>query len=172
MIARNIAPGLNRRFVAEEWDSIPSGHWTTLRERAHDLIRPPLPLQIIGTDIRPQAISLSSYHAELAGVADDIHFQQKAFDKLTSNREYGCVICNPPYGHRFENTPDIMALYQTMPEVFRTLPTWSFYILTSLNLEQISGQSAHRRRKLYNGQIRCTYYQFYGPRPPKNLAGQ
>jgi 23S rRNA (guanine2445-N2)-methyltransferase / 23S rRNA (guanine2069-N7)-methyltransferase len=172
LIGRNIAPGLNRRFVAEEWESIPSRHWKTERENARDLIKPPLPLRIIGTDIEPKAISLSSYHAELAGVADDIHFQQKAFDKLTSNRQYGCVICNPPYGQRFEKTPDIMALYQTMPEVFRALKTWSFYIITSLNLEQILGQSAHRRRKLYNGRIECTYYQFYGPKPPKKPSDQ
>jgi 23S rRNA (guanine2445-N2)-methyltransferase / 23S rRNA (guanine2069-N7)-methyltransferase len=172
LIGRNIAPGLNRSFVAEEWEFIPSGDWKTQRENARDLIAPPLPLRIIGTDIEPKAISLSAYHAQLAGVADDIHFQQQAFEKLTSNREYGCVICNPPYGQRFEKTPDIMALYQTMPEVFRALKTWSFYVITSLNLEQILGQSADRRRKLYNGRIECTYYQFHGPRPPKKTSDQ
>ncbi len=172
LIGRNIAPGLNRRFVAEEWEAIPSRHWKTERENARDLIRPPLPLRIIGTHIEPKAISLSSYHAELAGVADDILFQQQAFDKLTSNREYGCVICNPPYGQRFEKPADIMALYRAMPEVFRALKTWSFYIITSLNLEQILGQSADRRRKLYNGRIECTYYQFYGPKPPKKPLDQ
>ena len=170
LIGRNIAPGLNRRFVAEEWAWIPSGHWKTEREHARGLIAPALGLRIIGTDIEPKAISLSSYHAGLAGVADDIHFQQKPLDRLSSKREYGCVICNPPYGQRFENRADIMALYRTMPEMFRTLKTWSFYIITSVDLEQIVGQSAHRRRKLYNGRIECTYYQFHGPKPPKNTS--
>ncbi|KKK75445.1 hypothetical protein LCGC14_2873640, partial [marine sediment metagenome] len=63
-------------------------------------------------------------------------------------------------------------LYRTMPEVFRALPTWSFYVITSLDLEQILGQSADRRRKLYNGRIECTYYQFYGPKPPKRPSDE
>jgi len=77
------------------------------------------------------------------------------------------VICNPPYGQRFKTGPDIMAVYRAMPEVFRSLKTWSFYVLTSLDLEQILGQLASRRRKLYNGRIECTYYQFHGPTPPR-----
>ncbi len=172
MIGRNIAPGLNRKFASEQWNSIPQQHWASQRENARDLIKPSLPMRIIGTDIEPKAISLSSYHAELAGVAENIHFQQMAFDKLTSSREYGCLICNPPYGQRFEKNPEIMALYRAMPEVFRTLKTWSFYVITSLDLEQILGQSADKRRKLYNGGIECTYYQFYGPRPPKKSDTQ
>lgn len=167
LIGRNIAPGLNRVFVSEHWDSIPASVWETARENARDVIKPSLPLRIIGTDIEPKAIGLSAHHAELAGVSEDIHFQQMPFERLTSSREYGCVICNPPYGQRFENNQEIMAVYRSMPDVFRKLPTWSFYVLTSLDLEQILGQNASRRRKLYNGQIECTFYQFYGPRPPK-----
>ena len=167
MIGRNIAPGLNRSFVCEQWEAARSMHWETQRQDARDLIKPSLGLRIIGTDIEPKAISLASYHAQLAGVTDDVHFQQQAFDQLTTSREYGCVICNPPYGHRFENTPEVTALYQTMPEVFRAMKTWSFYVITSVDLEQFLGQPAHRRRKLYNGQIECTYYQIHGPRPPK-----
>jgi 23S rRNA G2445 N2-methylase RlmL len=166
LIGRNIAPGLNRRFAAEEWSAIPGECWREERQRARDLVRPPLPVRIIGTDIEPKAISLASYHAGLAGVAEDIHLQQQAFDKLTSSREFGCIICNPPYGERFEAGPDITALYRSMSEVFAKLKTWSFYVLTSVDLEGILRHTADRRRKLYNGQIECTYYQFYGPRPP------
>ena len=170
MIGRNIAPGLKRKFVAETWPEIPAEIWETERANARDSVRPALPLRIIGTDIEPKAISLSSYHAELAGVAGDIHFQQGAFEQLASAREYGCVICNPPYGRRFEDTPDVTAIYESMPDVFRTLKTWSFYVLTSQDLERFLGQRADRRRKLYNGQIECVYYQFYGPRPPKGFG--
>ncbi len=170
LIGRNIAPGLNRNFAAETWPAIPADRWKIQREKARDLIRPRLPLRIIGTDIEPKAISLAAYHAQLAGVADDIHFQQSPFEKLSSPREYGCIICNPPYGRRFEKRPDINPLYESMPEVFRTLQTWSFYVLTSLDLERIFGRRADRRRKLYNGPIECTYYQFHGPRPPKVVS--
>jgi len=167
MIGRNMAPGLNRNFVAEQWNVIPESVWQEERQKAKDLIRPALPIRIVGTDIEPKAISLAAYHASLAGVGEDIHFQQREFAQLASGHEYGCLICNPPYGKRFENSDDVMELYRSMPEVLRTLPTWSFYVLTSVKLEQILGQSANRRRNLYNGQIECTYYQFHGPKPPK-----
>ncbi|MHC4986115.1 MAG: THUMP domain-containing class I SAM-dependent RNA methyltransferase [Planctomycetota bacterium] len=169
LIGRNIAPGLNRSFAAEDWPAIPGGCWRAERGRARDAVLPALPQRIIGTDIKPKAISLSSHHADLAGVAEDIHFQQKPFADLTSGRSYGCVICNPPYGHRFESTAEITAIYQAMPEVFAKLDTWSFYVLTSVDLESISKRKADRRRKLYNGRIECTYYQYYGPRPPKRV---
>ncbi len=170
LMGRNIAPGLARDFAAEAWGAIPSEAWDAERQRARDLIRPPLELRIIGTDIEPKGVSLSRYHAELAGVEGDIHFQEQAFADLTSNRQYGCIITNPPYGHRFDDTPEVAELYRSMPDVFRRLPTWSFYILTSRDLEATLGQQADRRRKLYNGTIECTYYQFHGPRPPKRDA--
>ncbi len=167
LIGRNIAPGLNREFAAEKWERIPAEIWATEREKAHEKIKPALPVRIIATDIEPKAISLSTYHAELAGVADDIHFQQAPFDTLTSSKEYGCIICNPPYGQRFKDTQDIAGLYKSMADVFKALPTWSFFVLTSQDLEKILGQAADRRRKLFNGQIECAYYQFHGPRPPR-----
>jgi 23S rRNA (guanine2069-N7)-methyltransferase / 23S rRNA (guanine2445-N2)-methyltransferase len=167
MIGRNIAPGLKRTFAAERWGVIDAGHWATERERARDLIQPALPQRIIGTDIEPKAISLSSHHADLAGVAEDIHFQQKPFQELASSREYGCVICNPPYGKRFENGAEVMEIYRSMGDVFRLLKTWSFFVITSVDLEKILGQPADRRRKLYNGRIECLYYQFHGPRRPR-----
>ena len=170
LIARNVAPGLKRRFAAEAWPEISTSIWDAQRQAAIDQIQPAPRHRIIGTDIEPKAISLASYHAELAGVADDIHFQEKPFAELTSNRSYGCVICNPPYGHRFENSADIAAIYRSMPNVFRSLETWSFYVLTSIDLEGVLGQPADRRRKLYNGRIECTYYQYHGPRPPKQLS--
>jgi 23S rRNA (guanine2445-N2)-methyltransferase / 23S rRNA (guanine2069-N7)-methyltransferase len=169
LIGRNIAPGLNRVFTAERWPSLSADIWTAERDHARDVIKPSLPLRIIGTDIDEKAISLSRHHADLAGVADDIHFQQHPFQTLTSSHEYGCVICNPPYGHRFDEG-DVKSIYEAMPAVFRTLKTWSFYVITSLDLEKILGQSADRRRKLYNGRLECTYYQYHGPRPPKAHA--
>jgi len=170
LIGRNIAPGLNREFAAEQWPSIPPEIWAAERQRAREVIRPDLPVRIIGTDIEPNAISLSRHHAELAGVAGDIHFQAAPFEALTTSREYGCIICNPPYGRRFEYDRETAGVYRAMPEVFRDLKTWSFYVLTSVDLEGILGQQADRRRKLYNGRIECTYYQFHGPRPAKAEA--
>src|SRR5205085_491089 len=77
------------------------------------------------------------------------------------------IITNPPYGERMGDEKEIERLYKSFPLVLRRLPTWSHYILSSRqDLEQLVGQQASRRRKLYNGPIECTYYQFHGPRPP------
>ena len=111
-------------------------------------------------------LGLARFHAEKAGVAADIHFQQRTFAELSSKRPYGCVICNPPYGERLGRAAEALALHRAMPDVFRRLKTWSFFILTALpDFEAVIGQSATRRRKLYNGRIECTYYQFLGPKP-------
>jgi len=166
MIGRNMAPGLRRGFAAEEWDAIDQRIWHEQRRAAEAAVQPPMQERIIATDLDEQALSMARRHAERAGVAEDIHFQRLAFHELSSSRKYGCLITNPPYGIRMEDRRDVLELYESMPEVFERLPTWSFFILTSWpGFEQVVGRRAERRRKLYNAQIECTYYQFHGPRP-------
>lgn len=167
LIGRNIAPGLGRQFAAEAWPTPGETLWQQARQEARDqAITDDLPNRIIGTDIDPEAITLARWHAERAGVAGQIHFQQHSFETLTSNREYGCIICNPPYGLRIGEEEQVRELYRSLPLVLRHLQTWSHFILSARkDLEKTVGRSANRRRKLYNGSIECTYYQFHGPRP-------
>ncbi|HYC53657.1 MAG TPA: class I SAM-dependent RNA methyltransferase [Candidatus Binatia bacterium] len=163
---RSIAPGLERTFAAEDWPAIDAGLWDEHRQAAQDTIGPALQERIVATDIDEDSLSMARRHAERAGVAEDIHFQRRAFQELSSQRRHGCVVTNPPYGVRIEDRRDVLALYESMPEVFARLPTWSFFVLTSWpDFEQVVGRRAERRRKLYNAQIECTYYQFHGPRP-------
>lgn len=172
LIGRNMAPGLNRTYSAEAWPRLPASLWEAARQQARAAARPDLPdpgnrvPRIIGTDLDEGVLGLARFHAEKAGVAADIHFQQRSFAELSSKRPYGCVICNPPYGQRLGQSAEALALHRAMPDVFRRLKTWSFYILTALpDFEAVVGQPATRRRKLYNGRIECTYYQFLGPKP-------
>jgi 23S rRNA (guanine2445-N2)-methyltransferase / 23S rRNA (guanine2069-N7)-methyltransferase len=168
LIGRNLAPGLNRQFAAENWPAISAKLWEDARTEARDLARPDLPVRIMGTDADEEVLSLARYHATQAGVASDIHFQQRDFRDLSSQKQYGCVICNPPYGERMGQDDDLQSLYASMPLVLRRLKTWSHYVLTAFpDFEALVGRPADRRRKLYNGRIECTYYQFYGPRPDK-----
>jgi 23S rRNA (guanine2445-N2)-methyltransferase / 23S rRNA (guanine2069-N7)-methyltransferase len=170
LIGRNIAPGLRRSFAAETWPRIAPTLWETARQEARDAAMPDLPLRIVGTDIDEAALRLARIHAQQAGVAEQVRFQRQDFRELSSNREHGCLICNPPYGERMGQRPEVEALYRTMPEVFRRFKTWSFYVLTAYpGFERLVGQPASRRRKLYNGQIECNYYQFYGPKPGKRI---
>jgi 23S rRNA (guanine2445-N2)-methyltransferase / 23S rRNA (guanine2069-N7)-methyltransferase len=170
MIGRNIAPGMLRSFAAETWPRITAARWEAARQEARDRALPDLPQRIVATDIDEAALRLARIHAEEAGVAQQVHFQRRDFRELSSKGEYGCLICNPPYGERMGQQPEVEALYLAMPDVFRRFKTWSFYVLTAYpGFERLVGQSASRRRKLYNGQIECTYYQFYGPKPGRRI---
>jgi len=187
LIARNIPPGLSRAFAAESWTQFSSDPQIIrdVREEGRDGILPPLETRVIGYDIDPQMIALARRHAQEAGVEDSIHFQERAFADLHSSREYGCIITNPPYGERIgagisegrkgrgrptvQIEAELQKLYETFPEVLNRLPTWSHFILTGvLNFEQLIRQEASRRRKLYNARIECTYFQFHGPRAPRD----
>jgi len=166
LIGRNIAPGLHREFVAERWPVISSNLWSETREEAQDSIRSSLDERIMATDIDGRTLKAARQSAESARVAADIHFQEKPFIELTSKRRFGCVICNPPYGHRIGDQWEVDELYKNFPHVLRRLPTWSHFILTAHpDFERAIGQTADRRRKLYNGRIECQYYQFHGPKP-------
>ena len=166
LMARNRAPGIAREFVSESWPSLPARTWTDAREEARSLETPPSPIPIRGSDHDADALALARSHASKAGVAEDIRFEQKPFDAIRSADSYGCLVTNPPYGDRLGDAAEARELYRTMPAVLRRFETWSHYILTSSReLEALFGQKADRRRKLYNGRIECTYYQFIGPRP-------
>lgn len=166
LIGRRIAPGLERGFAAESWPRIPAEVWVDARAEARAQIREEMPGFIMGTDIDAAVLPIARRHAAQAGVGNDIHFEQKAFADTASRKLYGSLICNPPYGERVSHRPEVQALYASMPSVLRNLRTWSHYILTSYkDFERIVGQPADRRRKLYNGPIECTYYQFHGPKP-------
>ena len=168
MIAKNVAPGLNRKFAAEEWPVIPANLWEKARCEAMDMIDKEQILRIQGTDINEEAISLARYHAKEAGVEDIIHLQTIPVSKISSRYKYGFIITNPPYGERTGNIKSVENLYREMGEIFKRFDTWSFYILSSHpEFEKYFGRKADKKRKLYNGGIMCNYYQYFGP-PPKN----
>jgi len=166
MIGRRMAPGMNRSFIAQDWPNISGMAWADALAEARDVMLPDLPARIIGTDVDGGVLSLARYHAGQAGVEPDIHFQQRDFADLRAKRDYGCIITNPPYGTRLGEMAELRELYETFPDVLRGLPTWSHYVLTAYpDFEDVVGQQADRRRKLYNGRIECTYFQFHGPHP-------
>jgi putative N6-adenine-specific DNA methylase len=107
-----------------------------------------------------------------AGVENLIHWERREFSKLSTQRKYGCIVCNPPYGERSGELADVEALYSSMGRIFDRLSTWSKYVLTShAQFEKLYTERADRRRKLYNGRIECTYFQYLGPRPPWERSG-
>ncbi|OEF98461.1 THUMP domain-containing class I SAM-dependent RNA methyltransferase [Desulfuribacillus alkaliarsenatis] len=167
LIGKNIAPGINRTFASEEWPRVKKDIWMKARKEAHDLANYEQEVRIIGTDIDERMIKIARKNAYEAMVDTDIHFQTMSFKELQSKKHYGYIICNPPYGERIGESAELEQLYRDMGQVFRSLDTWSYYILTSYEqFEQAFGKKADKNRKLYNGNIKTFFYQFFGPRPP------
>lgn len=167
MIGQNIAPGMNRDFASEKWAAIPRQIWRDARAETHDLANYNRKLNIIGTDIDNEIIKVASRNASEAGFDDEIQFKRMAVSELSSIDKYGVLICNPPYGERLNERREVEKLYIDIGEKFKSFETWSYFILTSHEgFEELFGKKATKKRKLYNGNLKVDYYQYYGPLPP------
>lgn len=174
MMAANIAPGMNRHFLAERWENLVlQRHWKDAVEEARDLIDTSIETDIQGYDIDGEVIRAARENAKLAGVGHLIHFQQRSVSELNHPKKYGFVITNPPYGERIEERENLPALYREIGQAFSRLDSWSEYVITSYDqAETYIGRKADKNRKIYNGMIKTYYYQFIGPRPPKRETGK
>ena len=172
LIGRGIAPGRNRSFAAERWPRFPRVLWEEARAEAEDAILPPLDRPLQGTDVDPRAVEVSRRHAELAGVADDCHFQTRPLADAGASQKFGVLLANPPYGERLGDRDSVEDLYREFRPLLERLDTWSACVLTPHpRFDELAGRTAARRRKLYNGRIACTLWQFLGPKPPAMRRG-
>ncbi|USS89660.1 THUMP domain-containing class I SAM-dependent RNA methyltransferase [Fructilactobacillus cliffordii] len=163
MIARNVAPGIKRSFAFEEWDWISSDLVQEIRDEAVSVIKDEGELHIQASDVNGEMINHAKVNAQAMGLLHDIQFKQLAVQDFKTTSTDGVVVTNPPYGQRLGDQEAATKLYHDLGQVFRPLTTWSKYYLTSdLNFEKAYGQKATKRRKLYNGQIRTDYFQYWG----------
>ena len=173
MIAANMAPGMNRSFLSEDWNGlIPKKLWYEAMDDANDLVNTELEPEIQGYDIDGEIIRAARQNAERAGVDHLIHFQQRPVSSLSHPKKYGFLITNPPYGERLEEKESLPALYREIGERFRHLDSWSAYLITSYeDAEKYIGRKADKNRKIYNGMMKTYFYQFLGPKPPRKKTG-
>ncbi len=168
MLARNIAPGLNRTFASEEWERIDKKIWKEARIEAYKAIQYDVMPEIYGSDIDAHAITLAKENAIKAGVDDCIQFETKSCFDIKLPGKYGVLIANPPYGERIGELKEVEQMYRALGELMKENKTWSSYFITSMEyFESLFGRKADKKRKLFNGRIKTDYYQFEGPRPPK-----
>lgn len=169
LIAANIAPGMNRSFLAEKWDNlIPKKCWYDAIDEAEEMVDRDVEVDIQGYDIDPEVVKAARENAKLAGVEHLIHFQQRSVSELNHPKKYGFVITNPPYGERIEEKENLPALYREMGKAFARLEGWSEFVITAYEeAEKYIGKKADKNRKIYNGMMKTYFYQFMGPRPPK-----
>ena len=162
MLVKNIAPGLHRHFTAETWKQIPADVWQEERERAKSLEKTDILFKAYGSDIDGAALKIAQENAERAGVADYIEFRHADAAEFAPETDRGTVIINPPYGERLMDIRSAEELYRKLGKVFTPKRGWGYYIITAdEDFEKAFGRKADKRRKLYNGMIKCQLYMYF-----------
>ena len=169
MMAANMAPGMNRNFIAQNWKHIVDKRfWYDSVDEANEILTLDIETDIQGFDIDEKMVEIARANAKLAGVDKLIHFQKRPVEALSHAKKYGFIITNPPYGERIEEKKNLPALYKTIGERYKGLDSWSLYMITAYeNAEKDIGRKADKNRKIYNGMMKTYFYQFQGPKPPR-----
>ena len=162
LIAKNKAPGAFRRFSAEAFAWMDPGIWGQVRTEAKDKeFRGNY--RILGSDNDPKCVSLSMANARKAGLGDLIEFRDGDATKMSLPTDEGILICNPPYGQRMLEQQSAQRLYAALGRHLKFADGWKKYIITSEpEFEHYFGRRADKKRKLYNGMIKCDYYMYLG----------
>lgn len=161
LIARNIAPGINRTFTAMSWPQIDRTVWIRAKEaaRAKEYQGE---YRITGSDIDPAAIEMAKENARRAGVADIIGFEVADATRFDRKTENGIIVTNPPYGERIMEKQEAEELYRGFGKRFLASENWKLYLLSShTEFERTFGKTADKKRKLYNGMIKCDLFMYY-----------
>ncbi len=162
LAARRVAPGLHRRFAAMQWGWPSAAVWEQERERAALQILHDRAFCALGSDIDEGAVRLTRENAEKAGVGCQVRAVQRDLRAFQPEGDSGVVLCNPPYGERLLDTEAARQLYRVMGQVFVPKAGWSYAVISpDETFEEQFGRKADKRRKLYNGMLKCQLYLYY-----------
>ncbi|SDN32455.1 THUMP domain-containing class I SAM-dependent RNA methyltransferase [Alkalicoccus daliensis] len=169
MIAQNAAPGMNRSFSFSEWGWFPDNVYAEALEEAEDVRKPQEKFEIVASDIDHSMVELARYNAAEAGFSDQIYIKQMQVRDFSPKAQKGVLIGNPPYGERMDEKENVESLYKDLGKLMSRYPHWSVYMLTSHEeFETLYGKKATKKRKLYNGNLKTHFYQYWGERLPRN----
>ena len=172
LIAKNRAPGLHRRFASESFPWLETSIWEQARAEAKDKEFQG-DYRILGSDNDPKCVSLSMANARRAGVGNLISFKDGDATKKSLPTDSGILICNPPYGQRMLEQQSAQRLYAALGKHLRFADGWRKFIITSEpEFEHYFGRRADKKRKLYNGMIKCDYYMFTDNSPKGRKSGR
>ncbi len=171
LIMTNTAPGTFRSFVSEDFYDVPINVWKDAREEAADLRKPDAEFTAYASDIDPAVLKIAEANIKRAGVEKQIRTFCKDALKIGAGGMKGSVVCNPPYGERLMTPPEVKKLYRDMGTAFSALGNWHIFVLTSSEeFERLYGRRADKIRRIYNGMIKCNYYQFFRNPKEKNRS--
>ncbi|WP_139904254.1 THUMP domain-containing class I SAM-dependent RNA methyltransferase [Clostridium thermarum] len=163
LIGKNIAPGLRRSFVSEDWPNIKKSIWQEVRREAEAAINDK-EFVIYGSDMDGRVLKTARQNAIKAGVEQYTNFQKLPVEEFSSRKRVAYIITNPPYGERLGEEKQVRKLYETLGNLYKNHPEWSFFVLTSYyEFEKCFRKKADKNRKLYNGRLLCYYYQYINP---------
>ncbi len=161
-ILKNIAPGANRTFAAEQFDTIKSNVWLDARDEAWSAELEDIDFEIFASDIDTKVLEVARENARRAGVDDKINIFEKDARSIEKLDRRATIVCNPPYGERLLEREEAERLYREIGKTFSKLAPWQIYIITSCEyFERLYGRRADKIRKLYNGMIPCSFYQYF-----------
>ncbi len=159
--ALNIAPGLKRRFAADDWRIIPPEIWESERKNALDAIRKDTDFFAYGYDIDPECVALTMENCRKAGIRKRVEVRQ-ADVKNYVNEAGTITVCNPPYGERLLELREAEKLYTVMGKHFIADREHPCYVISPHEeFEKLFGKKADKRRKLYNGMLKCQLFMYY-----------
>lgn len=162
ILAHNIAPGINRNFECDRWGFIPESAWIQERQRCRDIIKTDTDFTAFGSDVDAHALELTAVNARRIKVDGFMRLQQRDIKDFSPTTEKGTLITNPPYGERMLDIREAERLYRIMGELFTAKKGWSYGIISpDEEFERVFGRKADKRRKLYNGMIKCQYYMYF-----------
>ncbi len=162
MLARNMAPGLGRGFVSENWAVFPRELWQERRKAARAKADKTIPFRCVGGDVDRKMVAMAMDNAKRAGVADCMEVHQKDLRDFTLDTPRGMVVANPPYGERLLDQEQARALYQAMGKVFKKQAGWRYFVIApDKEFESLFGRPADKRRKVYNGTLECNVFQYF-----------
>ena len=161
LAAKGISPGIRRGFSAMHWASIPEDVWNDERTRAREYQRE-VDFTARGGDIDPAVLALLTENAAKAGVGDCVSGDLRDLKDFRPDGDTGTVLCNPPYGERLLDVQAAEEIYRLMGRVFVPKQGWSYAIISPHEqFETLFGRPADKRRKLYNGMLKCQLYMYY-----------
>ncbi len=168
MKSLNIAPGRSRDFDFCRWNIAQKGVLEEAREEARALETPDKKIEVLGSDINPDAVEIARFHAHRAGVERHIRFSVADAKDFESEATRGVMVCNPPYGERMEGDETVKGLYRDFGKMCARLPDWNVYVLCgSRFFERNFGRRPDKKKTLYNANIECTFYSYLSSKPER-----
>jgi len=161
MMSKNIAPGNQRKFAFESFDFLDLSKLTVLREEVKDSVIKGK-VEVYGSDVDEEVLGLCRVHAKTAGVFDHIEINRADIKQALNGDPKGILVTNPPYAERMGEKKEVEVLYRKMGNIISPLNGLKAFIISAdMSFERFYGAKADKKRKLYNGSIKCNYYQYF-----------